>query len=645
MSADATDRLSVLETALSHIRDGDPMAAIDAVSTLPDRDRDAPSCCILAMAAFLLDDKGRAIALLRAAHELDANCREYADMLAGLLTRCGKLEEGLFFSKLSVTMEPSPLGLDLDPFGLSNYFQALRNVSPPTYYKDALLAFLAHDYRNALAYGEREISLNPGNARCHVILGRSLMNLGELPAAVSALQVAASLVPEEGATYLHLAEAHDRLGHFDLAAGCRRQAARLAPQSNAVRVATMAGLARADDAVWQLHAPPLRAAINDHLADAARQGFQVTPAGGDVGRLVVGVISDQLYSSPVMSLVEPILLRLPDESTDLILYHQALLHDAVSVRLKSVANGWHDAFETDDETLATIVAGDEVDVLLDLCGYSELGRLPLYARRPAEVIAAWMGAPVAAGSVGVDTVLSAQATLEADEEFAECEPLLLSNGLMALEPMAEMGEPGLSPHLKEGVITFGAILDLATITPDTAALWADVLRAVPQSRLLLGKVDSAAEQVLLQVHSLFADYGVSDRLIIQMRSEDVSVDDDFFRKIDIFLDPTPLSQPLAVAQALWMGVPALCVMEGRRSARLGACVLQAAGRAEWISPDRAGLAAKALALCVNPARLQDLRATLREQVAQAPLFRPELVAGELRAALRRRVAERRAGRE
>lgn len=644
MSADAIDRKSVIETALVHIREGRPMAAIEAVSMLADRNRDAPSCCVLALAAFLLDDKGRAITLLRMAHELDPDCRDYADMLAGLLTRCGKLEEGLYFSKLSVTMDENSLGLDLDPFGLGKYFQALQNVSPPTYYKDALLAFLAHDYRAALAYGEREISLNPDNARCHVILGRSLMNLGELPAAVSALQVAAALVPEEGATFLHLAEAHDRLGHFDFAAGCRRHAARLAPNVNAVRVATMAGLARAVDDVWALHAPPLRTAINDHLTETASQGFQVAPAGNS-GRLVIGVVSDSLYASPLMSLVEPILMRLPDTDTDLIYYHQAFLHDAVSVRLKSLSRGWHDACEIDDETLATIVVGDDVDVLLDLCGYSELGRLPLYARRPTDVVAAWMGTPVAAGSVGVDTVLSSPATMEADEEFAGCEPLLLSQGLMAVEPMPELGEPGLSPHLKEGAVTFGAILDLATITSDTAAAWADVLRAVPGSRLLLGKVDSAAEQMLLQVHSLFADYGVSDRLIIQMRAENISVDEDFFRKIDIFLDPMPLSQPLAVAQALWMGVPALCVMEGRRSARLGASILQSAGRSEWISPDRAGLAAKALALAVNPSRLQELRATLREAVAQTPLFHPELVAAELRAALRERVAARRAGRE
>lgn len=633
-----------IEQALAYLRTGNPLLAINTVSAHGDVETCAPSCCVLALAAYALSDVGRCAALLRKAHGIEPFCRDYMDLLAGILTRAGRLEEGLFFSKMSVAGEENALGVDFDVFGLSNYFEALKNVSPPTYYRDALVAFLARDFPAVLTHCDRELSFNPDNAPCHTVLGLCMLEMGDFGGARSALQQAVALVPGEPATYLHLAKVHEKCGQFEQAAGCRRQAARLAPHANAVRVATMAGLSVRDDAEWAAHRQALQQDINAALVEQRQSALPSTPfspAGGDI--LTVGVLSDSFYNNTLMRLVEPVLASLPDGNTRLVGYQQTPAHDMVTVRLKGLSANWTESYDIDDDTMAAIVAGDEVDVLVDLCGYSEHGRLSLLARRPAASQMAWLGQPCAAGSEGVDGVLSDSILAEADEEVADCPSLLLDNGVIALDPLTEMPEVGPSPFLANGAVTFGTVLDLSAVRPEIAALWADVLNAVPGSRLMLGKVGQASEELLIRAYGLFADYGVSERLLLQVADEDVNVDEDFFAKIDVFLDPYPCSQPFAVAQALWMGVPALAVMTGRRTSRLGASVLNAAGCRNWICPDLDSLSVKAAMLCANPSGLPALRAGLRERVAQSSLFNPDRVADELRVKLRSWVSRRRAG--
>jgi tetratricopeptide (TPR) repeat protein len=78
----------------------------DALKANP---KGAEAYFILGMVSLRFDNPGRAISLMEEAHELDTDCREYSDALASLLTRIGKLSEGLFYAKLSVAQEPHPV--------------------------------------------------------------------------------------------------------------------------------------------------------------------------------------------------------------------------------------------------------------------------------------------------------------------------------------------------------------------------------------------------------------------------------------------------------------------------------------------------------------------------------------------------------
>ena len=70
-------------------------------------DREAPeSLFLLGVISFMTNDPGQAMRMVRRAHEIDDECGTYADVLANLYARYGRLTDSLYFAKLSPTLEP-----------------------------------------------------------------------------------------------------------------------------------------------------------------------------------------------------------------------------------------------------------------------------------------------------------------------------------------------------------------------------------------------------------------------------------------------------------------------------------------------------------------------------------------------------------
>ena len=82
---------------------------------------------------------------------MEPNCRDYAEALATVHTEVGNLNEGLYFAKLTLTMEPHPRFRPLVPGILSDYFGAIDKVKPPTHYVNAVRLFNQRLYGQAIS--------------------------------------------------------------------------------------------------------------------------------------------------------------------------------------------------------------------------------------------------------------------------------------------------------------------------------------------------------------------------------------------------------------------------------------------------------------------------------------------------------------
>ncbi len=578
--------------------------------------------CMLGIIAFQLGDAGRSIFLLEQAHAKAPDCRDVADALAVVTARSGRVSDSLYYAKLAVALDPYPELTPLIPEGFRNYYAALSAASPSAHYVNAEIHFEAREFELAVEACGKEVRINQRNAPCYRVFGRALSALGAHDQALAAFHAAVHIEPGDAWGYLHMGDSLIKLGRMNEGRACHRHALALAPDDMGIRSKALAALAYLSDGEWSAFAADSKA-LRERLAgiDAIdRSRVAVAPRKG---RIRVGYLSDGFWDSPICHFIEAVLRNHERSRFEVFGYQQNVYHDLSTTRFKSAADHWREIFDVDDDTAANIIARDGVDILVDLCQYGDGQRIEVLARRPAPIQAAWLAWPNGAGLGTIDYVIGDAATADSDRTLdADATCMELSAGLVALN--AEIGgfDPSLAsepPAQVNGHVTFGGLCDAAMVTPEVALVWARLLHAVPNSRLLLGNVDAISTAVNVRIHELFSHFGVVDRIVTQPAAPDEYVNLSFYAQVDVVLDTFPVNAAMQACEALLIGIPVVSLAGTRRAAVVGASILSAAGRPQWAAASEDAFVETAAALANDPERLAELRRTLGDEVAKSAL--------------------------
>ena len=176
------------------------------------------------------------------------------------------------------------------------------------------------------------------------------------------------------------------------------------------------------------------------------------------------------------------------------------------------------------------------------------------------------------------------------------------------------------PALEQGYVTFGCFSNLTKINDKVVELWAKVLDAIPNSRLLLKAKQLRDQLVRESIIQRFAAQGINSKRISLEESEDRQKYFAAYNRIDITLDPFPFTGGTTSVESLWMGVPLVTLAGGSLISRQGVGVLMNAGLPDWIAEDEEEYLAKAIIFASDLDKLTRLRAGLRSQVLASPLF-------------------------
>src|SRR5262249_10285471 len=156
-------------------------------------------------------------------------------------------------------------------------------------------------------------------------------------------------------------------------------------------------------------------------------------------------------------------------------------------RLKARADHWVPIHHLSDELAAARIRADAIDILIDLTGHTSQSRMMLFARKPAPLAVTWLGYPNTTGLPAIDyrfTDAVADPPGAADRLHTE-RPVRLAPALFVYGAPADSGPVAPLPALAAGHVTFGSFNNVAKLSPATIALWARLLREVPDARLLL----------------------------------------------------------------------------------------------------------------------------------------------------------------
>ena len=290
-------------------------------------------------------------------------------------------------------------------------------------------------------------------------------------------------------------------------------------------------------------------------------------------------------------------------------------------RIEAALDRFIDVREKTDDEVAAIVRDMEVDIAVDLNGFTGDPRTRILARRPAPIQVNYLGYP---GTMGVDyidyivadpMVIPEEAAQHYSEKIAYLPDTYQANDSRrrTVENAPTRAEAG----LPETGFVFSSFNNTYKISPEMFSVWMRLLSAVDGSVLwLLEDNPFAAENLLREA----AARGINpERLIFAPRT---TPDAHLARQTlaDLFLDTLPYNAHTTASDALWVGLPVITTPGTTFPGRVAASLLNAMGIPESIAPSLEEYERLALKLARDPEVLTSLKAKIESHRASFPLF-------------------------
>lgn len=344
----------------------------------------------------------------------------------------------------------------------------------------------------------------------------------------------------------------------------------------------------------------------------------VEPGPKRNGPIRVGILSGDLVEHPVTRFLEPTLAAFDRSRFHFCVFSNTIGSDATTARLRLLSSAWHDVSNLADDGCAAMIRDARLDILLDLGGHMFTGRPGVLARRPAPVMATWLGYPNTTGLTEVDWRIVDAITDPPERSWA-------TEQLMRIEPPflcyrgPDLPTPCKFP-LRERGIVFGSFNNLVKLSPTCLRLWGEVLLAVPDSRLILKTRGLECPRTRAWIESRFMDEGVSrDRLDLRAWCDGLTAHYDSYADVDIALDTFPYNGTTTTCDAIWSGVPVVSRVGEDHRSRVGATLLNAVGLADLAADNDTEFRAAAVRLAEDHDRRSRLRMELRNRVLHGPL--------------------------
>jgi predicted O-linked N-acetylglucosamine transferase (SPINDLY family) len=502
----------------------------------------------------------------------------------------------------------------------------------------------------------KALELRPDRGETHLALGTLVATLQGVAAAEPHFRRSTELAPDAAVAWSNLGQALvEQSGRLPEAESCFERAIGLDPfLVEALNGRALARLRayRAEQAKREyddivafaprnLVALSARAMLMNYLAGrsraeeyAAHQAFAValdepvgmppaTPTVTRDGRIRVGFVSPDLRAHAVACFIEPLLRHLDRSRFQIFLYHDHRTVDLVSERLKAHADGWRQLAGLSDDAAERLIRADALDIAVDLAGHSALNRLSLFARRLAPVQVTYLGYPNTTGLRAMDFRFVDEQTDpagEADEYHSE-KLVRFADTAWAFLPPCDEAEIAARARPVGTPFTFGCFNHFLKVPDDQLRVWARLLQAVPDARLLLKSRGLQEPGIAEGVRRRLAGVGL-DSARVELRDHAATLQEHLamYGEIDVALDSFPYAGTTTTCEALWMGVPVVTRAGDRHVSRVGVSLLRAAGHPELIATDDVDYVRIAAELARDSGRLAQLRTAVREDFRRSPLL-------------------------
>ncbi len=494
------------------------------------------------------------------------------------------------------------------------------------------------------------VSIDPKCRDAQFNLGSLLLELRRAPLAISALHRVIAIDPGFFGAYLNLGKAAADLKDFKRAAVVYRHALRLSPDHEFLLGACID--AQLNGANWKFVEEDIDAL--EHLIRADKPAaasltvlavtddpwlqrrsaelffetrYQRVRVNREInrpisGKIRLGYFSADFRNHPTSHLIAGLL-----ESHDRQRFHVFAFsifpkkNDWMTERVKRAVDEFIDISNINDEQVIAMCLDAQIDVAIDLMGYTEHCRPAIFAGRCAPIQISYLGYIGSMGVSFIDYVVADPIVVNQDnrESFTE--------KIMYLPESFQVNDNRRRVSTRETSRTdFGLPLDSFVyccfnstykINPKMFSIWVEILSVVPNSIIWLVAQTSDIE---LSLRSEAESRGLCpSRLFFspRIRYEEYLAR---FRFGDLFLDTFPYNGGATTSDALWAGLPVLTLAGKSFVSRMGKSLLETLGVPELVSERPDKYIELAVAIGRDQAKLANIRQRISVGLSDSPLY-------------------------
>ncbi|HEY4135694.1 MAG TPA: tetratricopeptide repeat protein [Alphaproteobacteria bacterium] len=532
-------------------------------------------------------------------------------------------------------------------------------------WNDAGATLLRHNkYREASVYLKRAIELDPRSAMAYCNIGAAHLFLNQLAEAVNAYREALMRNPAAFQAQVNIVRALRLMLRFEEAHIFARAALDLMQTQPNLAVnkgeatvlllqffKTICDFNSLDQLgnVWDISeaVPPraLPAIFLDHLvfaetkddvqrfvglvrkwatyveARAAQTPLEPRVAAAPKKRFRVGILSSDLRAHSVSRFVMPLFEGYDREKMELFCYAPLIVeNDHIQQKLSGLSTSYKFVDGLTDREIAAIIQADDIDILIELNGFTQFSRLEVLAYKPAPVQMSWLGYPFTCGLKAIDYVVLDRFVAPVDEATLTEQPLIMPGAWVCFGKFPDTPINPVLPMERNGYVTFGTLNNPYKFNRTMIETWAKVLLRVPNSRLLIVRPESSSVTLVRHIATEFAKHGVSsDRLYFRNNRAERRDHYDYYNEIDISLDSFPLTGGTTTCEATWMGVPVVSLVGEAFHQRISYSALMQCGLDELCTFTHEEFVERAVALVDEREKLSAWRTGLREILRASPL--------------------------
>ena len=296
-------------------------------------------------------------------------------------------------------------------------------------------------------------------------------------------------------------------------------------------------------------------------------------------------------------------------------------YDSLTNELRKKFDNWEDISNLSDEQFIQLCVKKDIDILIDLAGFTNNNRINAFRARCAPIQILWLGYCNSLGIKNMDYIVADKNLIKENEKNLYSEKIIYMPEIWnVLSKPKNLPDINLNISKNNKMFTFGSLSNFQKISSKTIKVWSKILNNTNAKLILKSSVNNN-DDLIKNLKEKFLNENVNlNKIEFFDRVENQKKHLEFYNKFNLTLDTFPYPGVTTTFESILMGKPVLTMKGNNFNSRCGESINKNLGLENFIANDESDYYKKALEFYENHNKIEKIGIDLRDQALSSPLL-------------------------